>query len=167
MSCWWSGVPLGTQNEAKQITKWTCQKIRTFSWKPGGWRVACVVWQHDPWSIRSEWVGHFRACAECMTPLPHLFSISQFHILFWKTDSSGSLALSLFSAGRLCQLHMWSLYWCFPAEDIWTICLLYEPQASFWCELSSFTLIFSSLLIFISFNYNFKGYGSYKKYEVS
>lgn len=44
-------------------------------------------------------VGGFQACAECVTPLPHHFSILLFHVLFCPTDTSNDPRLSVCKDG--------------------------------------------------------------------
>lgn len=83
-------VNQNTRAKKKKFVIWT------FSRNPQEWQLGmCCVTTWPMIYQRWVWVGRFRACAECVTPLPHLISIPLFHILFWLTDSSDGLTQSL------------------------------------------------------------------------
>lgn len=64
--------------------------------RPQEWRLGMHTVTAWP-MICQRWVqvGGFRACAECVTPLPRHFSILLFHVLFCLTDSSNGLRPSV------------------------------------------------------------------------
>lgn len=52
---------------------------------------------------RPVWVGHFGACAECVTLLPHVL-IPLFHVLFWLTSFWDGLVRTQPPTHYLCSL---------------------------------------------------------------